>query len=312
MPAPSASTTSPLLVHAALCFITVLLGANYVVAKVAMLEVAPLDLVVIRTWGTAALLFGAWRLRESPEPAAKLTRSDLGQLALYSVLGASINQICFLEGLARSTATNASIILVSIPLFALAFAVVLGRERLSPTTVLGIAIGLSGAVLLIVPRGGVDVSARAAAGNLLLLLGGTSYALYLVLTRPILTRHDPVRIVTWVFAFAAVTVLPIGVTGLPDLMRTGVSRTGWISVAYVVVGGTTLPYLVNNWALARVKSSLVAVYILLQPVVAVSLGRVFLHEQVGRHTATAALLVAVGVGLSAWPRPATRRLESVS
>ena len=44
----------------------------------------------------------------------------------------------------------------------------------------------------------------------LLLLGGSSYGLYLVLTRDILSRHDPLRVISWTFVLAALTVLPIG------------------------------------------------------------------------------------------------------
>ena len=233
-------------------------------------------------------------------PSPKLSPSDLGQLLLYSLLGASINQIAFLEGLARSTATNASLMVVAVPVLTLAFAVVLGRERATPMGLLGIAVGLAGALLLIVPGGGVEVASRAAVGNLLLLLSGASYALYLVLTRPILARHDPLRVVSWVFLLAAVMVLPIGIGGLRDLLVSGASGTGWASIAYVIVGGTALPYLLNSWALARIESSIVAVYVLLQPVIAASLARIFLHEQFGPHTALAAFLVVTGVCLSAW------------
>ena len=293
---------APFLVHAALLLVTLLFGANYVVAKVALRDVSPLALVVMRTWGTAAILFAASSLWRPRAPRRPLSRSELGQLFLYSLLGASLNQIAFLEGLARSTATNASIILVSIPLLTLAFAVILRRERPSVRGLIGIAIGLTGALLLILPRGGVDVTSRAATGNLLLLLGGSSYALYLVLTRPILTRHDPLRVVSWVFLLAALTVSPFGIGGMSDLVTSGVSATAWASIAYVVIGGTALPYLLNNWALVRVKSSVVAVYILLQPIIAASLGRVFLHEQLGPHTAVAALLIVSGVMLSAWRR----------
>lgn len=293
---------APFLVHGALLLVTLVFGANYVVAKVALREVSPLALVVMRTWGTAAILFAASSLWRPPAPRRPLSRSDLGQLFLYSLLGASLNQIAFLEGLARSTATNASIILVSIPLLTLAFAVILRLERPSVHGLVGIAIGLTGALLLILPRGGVDVTSRAATGNLLLLLGGSSYALYLVLTRPILTRHDPLRVVSWVFLLAALTVSPFGIGGTSDLVTSGVSATAWASIAYVVIGGTALPYLLNNWALVRVKSSVVAVYILLQPIVAASLGRVFLHEQLGPHTTVAALLIVSGVMLSAWRR----------
>ena len=263
----------------------------------------PLDLVVLRTAGTAAILFGASRWRRSAAPRPKLTPSDYGRIFIYGLLGASINQIAFLEGLARSTATNASLLVVAVPVLTLAFAVALGRERASVTGVLGIAVGLAGALLLIVPRGGVELAPRAALGNLLLLVSGASYALYLVLTRSMLARHDAIRVVSWTFLLAALTIFPLGMRGLRDLFASGLSGSGWASVAYVVIGGTAVPYLLNNWALARVKSSIVAVYVLLQPVIAASLGRILLHEQFGRHTAIAAVLVVAGVFLSTWRRP---------
>ena len=111
------------------------------------------------------------------------------------------------------------------------------------------------------------------------------------------------RVVSWTFLLAALTVFPLGVGGLSHLLVSGMSVRGWASVAYVIVGGTAVPYLLNNWALARVQSSIVAVYVLLQPVVAASLGRVFLHEQFAPHTAVAAVLVVAGVFLSTWRRP---------
>jgi drug/metabolite transporter (DMT)-like permease len=167
------------------------------------------------------------------------------------------------------------------------------------TGVAGIALGLAGALVLIVPRGGVDVSASAAFGNALLLVGGSSFALYLVLTRPILARHDPLRVMSWIFLFSGLTVLPFGIAGVGVIATHGLSAGGWASVAYVVIGSTAIPYLLNSWALVRVKSSLVAVYILLQPVVAGTLGWFVLDERLGANTAIAAALVVAGVVLSA-------------
>ena len=108
-PAEPASRPTPLLVHAALLSVSLLFGANYVVAKVAMREVTPLDLVVIRASATAMILFAGLRLWRKSGDQPQLAGSDYGQLFLYSLLGVSINQLCFLEGLSRSTATNAKL-----------------------------------------------------------------------------------------------------------------------------------------------------------------------------------------------------------
>mgnify|MGYP001038711291 CR=1 FL=1 len=120
---------TPIAVHGALLAVSLLFGANYVVAKFALREITPSGLVVIRAWGTAVILFGTSGLLRSSKPREPIRPSEFGQLFLYSLLGVSINQLCFLAGLDRSTATNASIMLVSIPVLTHAFAVLLGRER---------------------------------------------------------------------------------------------------------------------------------------------------------------------------------------
>lgn len=297
------SAASPLLVHSALFFVALLFGLNYIVAKIAFREVAPLTLLVIRTWGAAIILFAALSARPSGKPFAKFTPREYGELFLYSLLGASINQICFLEGLSRSSATNASLIFVLVPLFTMAFALMLGRERASVRGILGIFVGLAGTLILILPRG-VDISASATTGNMLLLAGGASYALFLVLAKPLIARHDPLRIVAWLFLMAGLTALPFGIGGLFDLFKTGLSGAGVASVAFVVMGATALPYLLNSWALVRVTSSVVAVYVLVQPLVAGALGRIVFNEALAAHAALAAVLIVSGVALSSWRRPA--------
>ena len=296
--------------HGALLAVSLLFGANYVVAKFALREVSPSGLVVIRAWGTAAILFVASLLHRPAAGREPIRPSEFGQLFLYSLLGVSINQLCFLAGLDRSTATNASIMLVSIPVLTHAFAVLLGRERPSVGAGAGIALGLAGALLLIIPRGGIDLSSRTTIGNLLLLTGGCSYGLYLVLTRDILARHDPLRVISWTFVLAAITVLPFGARDASRLFSGTITRTGWLSIAFVVVAATVLPYLLNVWALARVESSFVAFYVLVQPLFAASLARVVLHDRFGPHIVLAATLIIAGVIVSSIrPRLAVRGLS---
>jgi drug/metabolite transporter (DMT)-like permease len=290
---------SSIAVHGALLLVAILFGTNYVVAKVAMRQVSPPALLAIRVSGATAILAGLCGVRrlDAGTRPMRLGFADVAQIFLFSVLGVSLNQILFLEGLERSTATNASLILVTIPILTLGFALLLGKERASFAGVIGIGLGLAGALLLILPRG-VDLSGRSSLGNVLLLLNGASYALYLVLTKSILVRFDPLTVVTWVFALATLTVVPLGLRDLRVFLDQKPSPATWGCIAYVIVGGTALPYLLNNWALVRARSSFVAVYIFFQPLIAGTLGRIFLLEDVGAHTVVAALLIGSGVFLS--------------
>jgi drug/metabolite transporter (DMT)-like permease len=283
------------LAHAALLTVSLVFGANYVVAKWAFREVTPVALVVIRALGTAIIL-GAVLLVHRKSDAPKIQRREFGELFIYSLLGISFNMWCFLEGLSRSSATNASIMLVCIPVMTLAFAILMKREKATVRRIVGIAIGLAGALILILPRGGMALTHDAVIGNIFLFAGAASYSLYLVVSKPILLRHDPLVVVTWIFLLAGLTMLPFGLSGLRTVASTGLSTTGWWSIAYIVVGATAIPYLLNSWALARVQSSVVAVYILVQPIVAASMGRFFLGETMAPNTAVAAILIVLGVG----------------
>jgi drug/metabolite transporter (DMT)-like permease len=254
--------------------------------------------VVIRAWGTAAILGLVLLIRGRRASDTPFTRREVGELWVYSVLGVSLNQACFLEGLSRSSATNASIMLVAVPVLTMAFAILLKREKATPLRIAGIATGLAGALLLLIPRGGVNLSASAVTGNLLLLTGSVAYSIYLVLTRPMLSRHDPLRVVTWIFVFAGITMLPFGHDGLRAVLHNGLSGSGVASVTFVVIGATVVPYLLNSWALARVQASIVAVYILVQPIVAGTTGRIFLGEHFGPGTALAAVLIVSGVAMA--------------
>ena len=290
--------------HLALLTVSLGFGANYVIAKFAFREVTPLLMVVIRTWGTTIILGAVLLMRRRPD-TPRIQPREFGELLLYSVLGISFNMFCFLEGLSRSTATNASIILVGIPVMTLGFAILLKKERATIRGIAGIAIGLAGALLMILPRGGATMSGEAFTGNLFLFTGIASYSLYLVLTKSILARHDPLTVVTWVFFLAALTVTPFGIGDARALLATGLSPAGWGSITYIVIGATVVPYLLNTWALKHVASSIVAIYILVQPLVAGWLGHVFLGETLGSNAAIAAALIVTGVGMAVWRR-ATR------
>ncbi|MCC7194345.1 MAG: DMT family transporter [Gemmatimonadaceae bacterium] len=307
---PSLSLRRPptWLVHAALLLVQLLFGVNYVAAKVALREISPLGFVFFRVWGTAAILGTALLSRPGRPAAPRLRSRDYWQLFIYGLLGISINQTAFLEGLARSSATNASIILVTIPVVTLAFAVFLKRERATAADLAGITLGLAGALVIILPRGGMTLSSSAMLGNVLLLVCSAAYSLFLVLTREIVARHDALVVATWMFLFAGFTIAPIGYPGVRDAVVAGMTPVGWASVGFVTIGATAVPYLLNTWALATAKSSTVAIYVLLQPVVAAILGRLLLGETFGTMAALAVVMIVAGVLVSAWghaPAPAT-------
>ncbi|HWH09420.1 MAG TPA: DMT family transporter, partial [Candidatus Thermoplasmatota archaeon] len=135
---------------AALVVVQVLFGGLGVAAKLVFPFMSPLALALCRLAAGAAILFALERaLVRSRMPSGR----DLAAFAVFAFLGVTLNQGLYLAGLARTTATNAILLVATIPAFTLLVAVLLGRERTTPLAVGGLAVSFAGIVLLVSGRG---------------------------------------------------------------------------------------------------------------------------------------------------------------
>jgi len=276
VPAPPLPGTGGLRVHLTLILVQVFFGGFHVVAKAVLAEMEPLALAGIRVGLAAPILTAmAWRRdRVVPE------RRDLPILALLGGLGIFANQVLFVTGLKYTTATNASILMTSLPVFAVAAAAVLGIEKIESRRVLGIVLSIAGALVLVNPLR-FEAGGRAWLGNLLILANGLCYALFLVLQRPILKRVPWRTVIAWSFLFGGAAVLVAGAPALARLDPAAVSLGTWLGMAYIILFATVFAYAANTWAVRRSSPALVAAYSTLQPLVAAGLAAAFLGESFG-------------------------------
>ena len=254
-----------------------------------------------------SLVFGLgswWVYRARFWPA----RRDLPKLALAAVLGVVLNQLLALEGVARSTSTNAGLIMTLIPVFTFAIAAGVGQERLSLRRVAGVPIAMTGAAVVVLGRseGGFGFGGPYLTGNLLMASNCLCYACYLVLVRPMLARMPSMVLLGWVYLLSLPVMPWIG--GLPPSLPSQVSTEGWWGFAGILVVTTVLAYGLNTFALARVPASVTTIYIYLQPLIAAGAGVWILDEQLGPELVPAALLLFAGIALVTWPgrRPSAR------
>ena len=153
-------------------------------------------------------------------PARAPPPRDRKRLFLYGLLGVSFNQVLFILGLSLTSAINTTILTATIPVFTLAAAVGLGRERLTSRPALRHrARGLGALALLNAQR--FDWSSDSFRGDVLLLANCTSYSFYLVLSRPILAHYRVVTFTAAVFRYGAILITLLAV---PELLRFHPSR----------------------------------------------------------------------------------------
>lgn len=249
--------------HLALFFVNALYGANNIIAKDVMpVYLTPNVFIAFRVLGAAFLfwLVSFFIKRE------KVERKDLVKLAICGVFGVAVNQLCFFHGLNYSSAINSGIIMTLNPIMVAIMAFFILRESLNSVKVAGIAIGATGAVFLALQSNGTDGSTLF--GDLLLFINALSYAVYLILVKPLMQKYSALTVTTYVFTFGAMYVFlfPQTLIDFSSINFSIIPFDVWVRITYVIIGVTFCTYLLTMYAMKFVSATVTSTYIYLQPV----------------------------------------------
>jgi drug/metabolite transporter (DMT)-like permease len=241
-------------------------GANYSIAKKAMPEfIQPLGFVLVRVVFACALF---WLSAAFIKEKEKLRKKDYLRLALCGLFGVAVNQLLFFAGLNITTPINAALMMTTNPVLVLLMAHFLIREKISFSKTAGIVLALSGASCLILYGGKTSFSGQSAWGDFMVLINSFSFAVFLVIAKPLMMRFHPFTVMKWTFLFGTVPVLFFGMHEMINARWHDMTLNIWLAVIYVVLATTFLAYAFNIFALRQLDASQVSVYIYLQPLFA--------------------------------------------
>jgi drug/metabolite transporter (DMT)-like permease len=292
MPPAASSPASTARVHLALLTVAALFSLNYIVSKVAMRAFNPIAFAYLRVLGAALVMQFVL-----PRDRTPMSKTDERALIGFAILGVVLNQTLFLAGLAFTSAHIAAILITAMPVFALGAAIVVGRERATAMKIGGILFAAAGA-LLVVGFEGVEGTTRSLIGAILIIINSLSFAMYLVLSKPMMARLTARRVIRRMFVVSAIVMIPIAAFPLARQTWTMIPREAWLGLAFVIMGPSVVAYLLNAWALTHAESSLVATYTYVQPVLTAILAAAFLHEHIKRTVIVAAAMIFAGVYLA--------------
>lgn len=253
----------------ALFVVNLIYGVNYVVAKGLMPQViGPSGFILLRAIGAVSLF---WLVRAfRPERVAP---QDAVRLLLCAVFGVALNQLMFFQGLMRTSPIHASVIMLATPILVLVGSGVLLGERITLRKLNGVALGTAGALGIIFIRAPEGVSSPL--GDLFILINAASFAIYLVMVKPLMKKYTAITIMSWTFLLGALFVLPFGAGELAAVRWTDLTTAQIGAMAFVVLLVTFVAYLLNTWALRHVEASVVGTFIYLQPILAMVISVVY-------------------------------------
>ena len=279
--------------HFALLMVQIFFGCAPILGKFALVVFPPLAIVGFRVAG-AALAFGLLQWFGGNFKLEK--RVHYLYFALFACFGVIFNQLLFFKGLSLTTATNASLLAVMIPVFAILVSVIIGNDKLTFLKVAGTVLAGGGVIYLVDPAN-ASFSSATTQGDILVILNSMSYGIYIAVSKRLITHYGALKSIAWLFLFASIANIPIGLYSLSTVDLSQASSVAWLALAAIVIFPTIMAYYWNAWALARVEPSIVAVYIYLQPLIGTILAIFILGEAWKPRMFLAMVLIFTGVFL---------------
>ncbi len=230
-----------------------------------------------------------------------IDREDIFKVILAALLIAVIRKEMLMFGLSMTSPIDGSIIATLTPIAVLIMSVVMGMERFSKYRLLGVMLGMAGAVGIILSGSSkidsLDAVTARMWGNLMIMGCAFISAIYMVWFKKLLQKYDPVTLLRWIFCIAAVLMVPIGFKSVVHTDFASFNTKTWLAVGYLVILPTYLPNLMLTTALRHVTPTTTSIYTYVQPVVAVGLSIAMGIDKLNFDTLLFGAVLLAGVGL---------------
>ena len=274
---------------------TTIYGINHTVAKEVMpVYIGSSGFIMLRLLG-ATLIF--W-LISLFTPNEKIEKKDFLKILIASILGMCVNMLAFFRGLELSTPINSGIIITLSPVLVLILSYFFLKEKVTVKKIIGILIGFSGAVFLILNSSKTGINApNIPLGNSFFLLNASAYAGYLIVIKPLTSKYNIFTLMKWLFLIGLVLSMPITFNQFVEVNWTELPWFAIWRMAYVVIGTTFLTYLFNMYALKTLSPTTVGSFIYLQPIITIGFALITGNDVLDTTKLFSCLLVFIGIYL---------------
>jgi len=279
--------------HLAVLAANFIFGANFSVVKyVTPSAIHPLALNVTRIFVTTVLF---WIIFAFKPGRIKPTRAEVIRFIVCGAVGVAFNQLFFIKGMSLTTSIHAALLMLGTPIIITFIAALVLKEKLNFLKIAGLALGIGGAMNLILQKEASQTASDIIRGDIFVLLNAIFYGFYLVMVRPLMEKYTAFQVIRWIFTIGLFFILPFGWTEFVHTDWSILQPGHWAAVAFVVLGATFFSYLFNIYGVTILGASATGAYIYTQPVFAAIIAMVFMGEEFTLAKAVSALLIFTGV-----------------
>lgn len=242
----------------------------------------------------AALLSWIPRIWERGE---RIERKDWLIIVVAALLMGVTRKLMMMFGLSRTSPIDGSIIATIVPLLVLIVSLIAGIDSLNIRKVLGLILGMAGAVAVIITSGDSHHAKSELWGNVMMICSGVVTALYMVFFKRLVAKYRITTLLRAIYTISAIVMLPFGLRAMLATDLSTFDTKLYLAAAFVLIVPTYLPNLLLNYSLRYLQPTLSSVYTYIQPVLAVALSVAMGLDRLHLDTLIFAAMLFTGVGL---------------
>lgn len=255
----------------------------------------PLAINVIRVVVALVLFWLLYALK--PNTKAGIQKKHIVILVACALTGIVINQILFVKGTALTNAIHASLLSLCTPIIIFCIGIFWYKQKIIGYKILGLSLALLGAIVLVFYRIGFTNDGSSALGDFFIIINACSYALYLVIAKPLMQYYKPIHVTRWIFLIGCCFIVPIGFNDFVQVQWQLLTPSHWWALVFVVIGATFLSYLIMVYGISKLGSEIVGMYIYTQPLFATIASYLLFKHSINLQKIIAAILIFIGVYL---------------
>ena len=268
-------------------------GSNVIAVKhISPRLIEPAGLSFSRMFFSALLFL---MLTGFKKESTKIERKDYPKMLLAALLGITGNQLFSIYGISLTNPIHASLLILSTPIIVSVLATLILKEQFGLNKFVGLLLGISGAILLILMRDNSSSRTATLQGDLMVICGAACYSGYLILIKSFSDKYSTISILKIVFILGAICSLPITIKPFLSAHWGQFQFEDWYSIFHVVILATFCAYLLMNYGVTRWGPSKTGSFIYFQPLFGTLSAIVMVNQTLNATILAAAGLIILGV-----------------
>ncbi len=270
-------------------------GVNFSLVKVGLLELSPAAFNALRFPLASATLFVLLR-RQGPIPLPQ--GRDRWTVLGLGVVGNTIYQLLFINGMEYAHAGIASLLLSGTPVMTALLSAAAGHERVGVRVWVAVVATFGGMVLVVLGGPAVTAGGTPLWADLLMVGASAAWATYTVGSHRLVARYGAMAFTAWTLWCGTVGVIVVAGVSLVRLDPGALSLRTWLAVSYSGIFSLGVAYILWYYGVRHVGNTRTAVFNNLVPVVALAVAWVWLRDVPTVLQLAGAAVIMAGVSLS--------------